>query len=99
MAPIKLADLHHVFINEATPKRDHESMTLFVDIDRRRMTFIADGRHASAVRPFADRVSETSRIKDVRVDMSRSFIKGVKITFVKFRLITTITSMPALKSS
>ena len=63
--------------------------TTFVDIDRRSVVYIADGREADTVRQFADHVdahnSDASRIKEVcivlearlRRDMSGAFIKGV----------------------
>ena len=63
--------------------------TTFVDIDARKVVFIADGKDAETVAQFADHVdahnSDASRIKEVcivlearlRHDMSAAFIKGV----------------------
>ena len=75
--------------------------TTFVDIDRRSVVYIADGREADTVRQFADHVdahnSDASRIKEVCIDMSGAFIKGVtenlteaEITFDKFHVMQLI---------
>ena len=51
---------------------------MFVDIDTRRVVFIADGKDASTVAAFADdlkaRGGDVSRIKEVCIDMSAAFI-------------------------
>ena len=73
-----LADLKRVCIDETAAKRGHDYITLFVDIDRRNVVYIADGRDADTVRQFADHVdahnSDASRIKEVCIDMSGAFI-------------------------
>jgi len=96
-----LAALRRVGIDETAAKRGHDYITLFVDIDRRRVVFIADGREAKTVAEFADHVDahncDASRIKEVCVDMSGAFIKGVtenlteaEITFDKFHVMKLI---------
>ena len=73
----------------------HAGGVLRHDIDRRKVVFIADGKDAGTVAEFADHVdahnSDASRIKEVCIDMSGAFIKGVtenlteaEITFDKF---------------
>ncbi len=97
VARMDLADLRRVCIDETAAKRGHDYITLFVDIDQRRVAFVADGRDADTVRQFADHVdahnSDASRIKEVCIDMSGAFIKGVTenlteatITFDKFHV-------------
>ena len=74
---------------------------MFVDIDHRRVVYIADGRDAKTVAEFAEHVdtqnSDASRIKEVCIDMSGAFIKGVtenfteaEITFDKFHVMKLI---------
>ena len=101
LARLDLADLRRVCIDETAAKRGHNYISLFVDIDRRRVVYIADGREADTVRQFADHVdahnSDASRIKEVCIDMSGAFIKGVtenlteaEITFDKFHVMQLI---------
>ena len=101
LARLDLADLRRVAIDETASKRGHSYITLFVDIDRRRVVYIADGKDADTVRQFADHVdthnSDASRIKKVCIDMSGAFIKGVtenlteaEITFDKFHVMKLI---------
>jgi transposase len=101
VARMDLGDLRRVCIDETAAKRGHDYITLFVDIDRRSVVYIADGREAKTVAEFADHVdahnSDASRIKEVCVDMSGAFIKGVtenlteaEITFDKFHVMKLI---------
>ncbi len=97
VARMDLGQLRRVCIDETAAKRGHDYISLFVDIDRRCVVFVADGRDADTVRQFADHVdahnSDASRIKEVCIDMSGAFIKGVTenlteatITFDKFHV-------------
>ena len=101
LARLDLADLRRICIDETAAKRGHSYISLFVDIDRRRVVFIADGKDANTVAEFADHVdahnSDASRIKEVCIDMSGAFIKGVtenlteaEITFDKFHVMKLI---------
>lgn len=101
LARLDLADLRRVCIDETAAKRGHNYISLFVDIDKRRVVYIADGRGAETVAEFADHVdahkSDASRIKEVCIDMSGAFIKGVtenlteaEITFDKFHIVKLV---------
>jgi len=101
LARLDLADLQRVAIDETAARRGHNYISLFVDIDRRKVIFVADGRDADTVRQFADHVdahnSDASRIKQVCIDMSGAFIKGVtenlteaEITFDKFHAVKLV---------
>jgi len=101
LARLDLADLRRVCIDETAAKRGHSYISLFVDIDARKVVFIADGKDANTVVEFADHVdahnSDASRIKEVCIDMSGAFIKGVtenlteaQITFDKFHVMKLI---------
>lgn len=81
--------------------RGHDYITLVVDIDGRRVTFVGDGRSADAVARFADHLEDhggdASRIKQASIDMSPAFIKGVsenlteaEITFDRFHVMKLI---------
>ena len=97
VARMDLATLRRVCIDETAAKRGHDYISIFVDIDQRRVVFTTDGRDADTIRQFADHIdahnSDASRIKEVCIDMSGPFIKGVtenlteaEITFDKFHV-------------
>ncbi len=96
-----LSTVTRVCIDETAAKRGHDYITLVVDIDGRRVAFVADGRSADTVRQFADHLEErggdASHIKQASIDMSRAFIAGVtenlteaEITFDRFHVMKLI---------
>lgn len=98
------ADYTHVTrvaIDETAARRGHDYVSLFVDIDQRRVLFLADGRGADTVAEFADDLEahggDAAHIKQVCIDMSAAFIKGVgdnlteaQITFDKFHAVKLV---------
>jgi transposase len=95
------ADVKRVAIDETAAKRGHDYVSLFVDIDQRRVLFVTEGRGADTVEAFADDLEahngDASRVKQVCIDMSAAFIKGVtdnlteaEITFDKFHAVKLI---------
>ena len=101
VASVDLSDVRRLAIDETASKRGHSYITLFVDIDKRRVAYIADGKDAGTVAAFADHLEDhngdASRIKEVCIDMSAAFIKGVgenlteaEITFDKFHVMQLI---------
>jgi transposase len=96
-----LASVKRVAIDETAARRGHDYVTLFVDIDQRRVLFVADGRDANTVAAFADDLEahngDASHIKEVCIDMSGALIKGVdynlteaEITFDKFHAVKLV---------
>jgi len=101
VARMDLADLRRVAIDETAAKRGHNYITLFVDIDARKVVYVAEGRGADTVAKFADHVDDhnwdASRIKQVCIDMSPAYIRGVtdnlteaEITFDKFHAVKLV---------
>ena len=101
VARMDLADLRRVAIDETAAKRGQNYITLFVDIDARKVVYVSEGKDADTVARFADHVddhnSDASRIKQVCVDMSGAYIKGVEhnlteaeITFDKFHAVKLV---------
>ena len=95
VARMDLGALRRVCIDETAARRGHDYISIFVDIDTRSVVYVTDGRDAKTIERFADHVnahnSDASRIKEVCIDMSGPFIKGVtenlteaEITFDKF---------------
>ena len=81
VARMDLSGVKRVAIDETAAKRGHDYITLVVDVNDRRVVFVADGRSADTVRQFADHLEErggdASRIKQASIDMSPAFIAGV----------------------
>jgi hypothetical protein len=95
------ASVKRVAIDETAARRGHGYVTLFVGIDQRRVLSVADGRDANTVAAFADDLEahkgDASRIKEVCIDMSGAFIKGVdynlteaEITFDEFHAVKLV---------
>lgn len=101
VARMDLADLRRVAIDETSAKRGRDYISLFVDIDARKVVYVTEGKDAETVARFADHVddhnSDASRIKEVCIDMSGAYIKGVtdnlteaEITFDKFHAVKLV---------
>ena len=96
-----LADLRRVAIDETAARRGQNYISLFADIDARKVVYVTEGKDADTVARFAEHVddhnSDASRIKQVCVDMSGAYIKGVtenlteaEITFDKFHAVKLV---------
>ena len=101
VARMDLADLRRVAIDETAAKRGHNYISLFVDIDSRKVVYATEGKDADTVARFADHVDDhnsyASRIKEVCIDMSAAYVKGVEynlteaeITFDKFHAVKLV---------
>src|SRR5262245_40512131 len=101
VARVNLSDLRRVAIDETAAKRGQDYISLFVDLDARKVVYVTEGNDAATVARFADHVddhnSDASRIKQVCVDMSAAYIKGVtenlteaEITFDKFHAVKLV---------
>jgi len=101
VARIDLSDLRRVAIDETAAKRGQDYISLFVDMDARKVVFVTEGNDAETVARFADHVddhnSDASRIKEVCSDMSGAYIKGItenlteaEITFDKFHAVKLV---------
>ena len=95
------SEVRRVAIDETAAKRGHDYMSLFVDIDKRSVLFATEGRGAETIAKFADDLEahngHASNIKQVCIDMSAAFIKGVtdnlpeaEITFDKFHAVKLV---------
>ena len=95
------SEVRRVAIDETAAKRGHDYMSLFVDIDKRSVLFATKGRGAETIAKFANDLEahngHASNIKQVCIDMSAAFIKGVtdnlpeaEITFDKFHAVKLV---------
>jgi len=90
-----------VGMDETSEKKGHNYISLFVDLNKKRTIFVADGKDNKTVIAFKEDLEEhggkAENITDVSCDMSKAFIKGVseqlpnaQITFDKFHIIKVI---------
>jgi transposase len=90
-------DIHRVGIDETASSRGHKYVSVFVDMDTRRVVYATPGRDASTVNSFVeDLVAHDglpSQIESVCCDMSPAFIQGISkslpdagITFDRFHV-------------
>ena len=90
-----------VGMDETSIRRGHDYMTLFVDMKERKVLFATPGKDSATVAAFAEDLKahqgDPEAVKEVSIDMSPAFIKGVtaelpkaSITFDKFHVIKLI---------
>lgn len=87
--------------DETSARRGHDYVTLFADLDQRRVIFVTEGKDNSTVAAFAADLEahggDPKAIAEVSIDMSPAFIKGTaehlpkaQITFDKFHVVKII---------
>lgn len=85
-------------MDETSRARGQQYVTIAADADERRVVFVGEGRGAQVVAELAEHLDthscEPSQIRQVSIDMSAAYIKGVgehlpnaQITFDKFHVI------------
>lgn len=93
--------ISRVAFDETAARRGHDHVSLFVNLDRSQVVFVADGKDAATVGAFADDLAEhggdPAEVCEVCIDMSPAFIKGTaehlpraEITFDKFHTVKII---------
>ena len=101
LARADFSSVTRVAVDETAAKRGHNYISLFVDIDQRRVLHVADGKDATTVEAFAADLEahggKLDNIAEVCIDMSPAFIKGVgdhlpeaQITFDKFHAVKLV---------
>jgi transposase len=101
VARMDLSELRRVAVDETAAKRGQDYISLFVDMDARKVVYVTEGNDATTVARFANHVddhnSDASRIKEVCIDMSAAYVKGVtenlteaEITFDKFHAVKLV---------
>lgn len=95
------SDVTRVGIDETARKRSHQYVSLFVDLDEKRVLFVTPGKDQATVTAFADDFvahgGDPDAVSDVCCDMSPAFIAGVEaelptadITFDRFHVMKII---------
>ncbi len=97
-AQVDHSGVRRVGMDETSARRGQDYVTLFFDMDQRRLLFGTEGKDHKTVRAFTEDLrahnGEAENITDASLDMSKAFIKGVReslpnaeITFDQFHLI------------
>lgn len=96
------AKVSRVGVDETAARRGHDYISVFVDLDERRVLFATPGRDHTTVKAFTDDLKDhggdPANIDEVCSDMSPAYIKGIgvslpnaSITFDKFHVKKIIT--------
>ena len=95
------SELKSVGVDETSKKKNHDYISLFVDMEKRKTVYITEGKSSKTVNDFKENLElhggNAKNIENVSCDMSPAFIKGVKenlpnaeITFDKFHILKII---------
>jgi len=93
-----LSEVRQVAADETSARRGHDYISLFVDMAKRKVIYVADGKDAGTVTEFAEFLEAhggaRAAISDASIDMGAAFEAGIKanfenaeITFDKFHVI------------
>src|SRR5271157_1781876 len=95
---LDLSEVRRIAADETSARRGHDYISLFVDMARRKVIYVADGKDAATVKEFADFLEahggKREAVTDASIDMGAAFEAGIKanfpnaeITFDKFHVI------------
>ena len=96
------AGVRNVGIDDKSVRRGHDYVTVFADLDERKVLFVADGRKGEVLEQFRwdliEHGGDPKRIAEICVDMSAAYIAGVEnsfpraaITFDKFHVMKLLS--------
>lgn len=97
----KLDTVTQIGMDETSRKKGHNYVTIFADLDQRRVIHVCEGKDASTVEDFTKALESKGgskeKIEIVSMDMSPAFISGVKenlpdaqLVFDKFHLVQSL---------
>lgn len=95
------SDVTKIGVDETSIAKGHDYVSLFVDLEKKKTIFVAEGKDSSTIKAFVEDLvrhnGNVDNVTDVSCDMSPAFIKGVKenlpeakITFDKFHILKLI---------
>ena len=98
---VDMANVHAVGVDETSSRRGHDYITLFVDLNARRLLFATPGKDAKTFEKFSEDLQahggSAEAITDVSMDLSPAFQKGAaehlpnaEITFDRFHLMKLV---------
>jgi transposase len=91
----------HVGMDETASRRGQTYVSLFVDLNQRKVLFATPGKDSSTVAAFAadltDHGGKPAAVTEVSADLSKAFAKGIaenlpnaKVTFDKFHVVSLV---------
>jgi len=97
-----LGKVRRIGIDETSRRRRHRYITIFMDLDARRVIFITPGKGKACIAAFSAHLSrrggDPQRITDVTSDMSEAFLSGVaehlpnaRVTLDRFHIVKLIS--------
>ena len=79
--------------DETSARRGHDYISLFVDMARRKVVYVADGKDAATVKEFADFLEahggRREAVTDASIDMGAAFEAGIKENFPNAEISST----------
>ncbi len=92
------SEVSRLGVDETSSKRGHNYITLFHDMDQKRLLFATEGKDHTTVKAFAEDLKlhngDPEKITSACIDMSKAFIKGIReeipnaeVTFDPFHVI------------
>lgn len=99
---LDMSTVTKVGFDETSSRRGHDYISIFVDMDEKRVLFATPGKDSDVVKEFAqdlrDHGGDPEKIEEASIDMSAAFIKGTEdhlphasITFDKFHVTKLIS--------
>jgi transposase len=103
LAEADLSAVNAVAIDETSCRRGHNYLTIAADTKERKVVFVTEGKDAGTIARFAEYLAAhngtAGQVRQVSIDMSAAFIKGVtdhlpeaRITFDKFHVIANASA-------
>lgn len=95
------ASVTKIGCDETSSRKGHNYVTIFADMDSGKVLFATKGKDSATVKAFAEELpkhkAKSEQIKEITIDMSPAFIKGVaeylpkaNVTFDKFHVIQAL---------
>ena len=95
---LDLSEVRRIAADETSARRGHDYISLFVDMARRKVVYVAEGKDAATVTAFKQFLEshggDAKAVTDASIDMGAAFEAGIKqnfpnaeITFDKFHVI------------
>jgi transposase len=101
MKEMDISKVKRIAIDETSSQRGHKYITLFVDVDTKKLLFATEGKGAEGLNTFVGFLQErgvpTEQVEEFCCDMSPAFISGITqffpkahITFDKFHVMKMV---------
>jgi transposase len=95
---LDLSEVRRIAADETSARRGHDYISLFVDMARRKVVYVTEGKDAATVKAFRQFLEshggDAKAVTDASIDMGAAFEAGIKqnfpnaeITFDKFHVI------------